>query len=120
MFNIIRGVPLVGYDGRKRQSMLFMQGNGAEAARPCCLLVPPAWRLLPAAGPTNSPAACPPPLTLSPSVTSSLPLPPAGQLGAEGFIMGSLYTTVGLAVAALVILAPRVRPSLLALGWVAG
>lgn len=47
-------------------------------------------------------------------------MPPAGQLGAEGFIMGSLYTTVGLAVAALVILAPRVRPSLLALGWVAG
>jgi hypothetical protein len=29
MFNIIRGVPLVGYDQRKRQSMLFMQGQGA-------------------------------------------------------------------------------------------
>lgn len=59
MFNIIRGVPLVGFDHRKRQSMLFMPGQG--------------------------------------------------QLGAEGFIMGSLYTTVGLAVAALIILAPKVK-----------
>ncbi|KAL4859895.1 putative dolichyl-diphosphooligosaccharide--protein glycosyltransferase subunit 3B [Chlorella vulgaris] len=59
MFNIIRGVPLVGYDQRKRQSMLFMQGQG--------------------------------------------------QLGAEGFIMGSLYTTVGMAVAALIMVAPKVK-----------
>ena len=29
MFNIIRGVPLVGYDARKRQAMLFMAGQGA-------------------------------------------------------------------------------------------
>ena len=28
MFNIIRGVPLVGYDARKRQAMLFMAGQG--------------------------------------------------------------------------------------------
>ncbi len=28
MFNIIRGVPLVGFDHRKRQAMLFMQGQG--------------------------------------------------------------------------------------------
>lgn len=59
MYNIIRGVPLVGYDGRKRQSLLFMPGQG--------------------------------------------------QLGAEGFIMGSLYTTVGLAVAALLMVAPRIQ-----------
>lgn len=28
MYNIIRGVPLVGFDQRKRQSMLFMPGQG--------------------------------------------------------------------------------------------
>lgn len=41
-----------------------------------------------------------------------LPLPPpaapAGQLGAEGFIMGSLYTLVGLAVAGLIFIVPKV------------
>jgi oligosaccharyltransferase complex subunit gamma len=59
MFNIIRGVPLVGYDARKRQAMLFMAGQG--------------------------------------------------QLGAEGFIMGSLYTLVGLAVAGLIFIVPKVK-----------
>ncbi|KAL4425744.1 hypothetical protein ABPG75_009760 [Micractinium tetrahymenae] len=61
MFNIIRGVPLVGFDHRKRQAMLFMPGQG--------------------------------------------------QLGAEGFIMGSLYTTVGLSVAALITLVPKIKDS---------
>lgn len=59
MFNIIRGVPFVGYDHRKRTSMLFTSGQG--------------------------------------------------QLGAEGFIMGTLYTTVGLAVAAFITLIPKVK-----------
>jgi oligosaccharyltransferase complex subunit gamma len=59
MFNIIRGVPLVGFDHRKRQSMLFMPGQG--------------------------------------------------QLGAEGFIMGTLYTTVGLAIAGLIMITPKVK-----------
>jgi oligosaccharyltransferase complex subunit gamma len=34
-----------------------------------------------------------------------------GQLGAEGFIMGSLYTSVGLAAAALTHVVPRVSPA---------
>lgn len=39
MFNIIRGVPLVGFDHRKRQSMLFMPGQGGwlPAGIICCL-----------------------------------------------------------------------------------
>ncbi|KAL4445853.1 hypothetical protein ABPG77_009052 [Micractinium sp. CCAP 211/92] len=61
MFNIIRGVPLVGFDHRNRQAMLFMQGQG--------------------------------------------------QLGAEGFIMGTLYTTVGLSVATLITLVPKIKDS---------
>lgn len=32
----------------------------------------------------------------------------AGQLGAEGFIMGTLYTTVGLAIAGLIMITPKV------------
>ena len=88
MFNIIRGVPLVGYDARKRQAMLFMAGQGTwqgggcalawrlrGAAISCCpASKPPAahpvqlpgWRTmtparrLPDASPTPAPPACPP------------------------------------------------------------
>lgn len=59
MYNIIRGVPMVGYDPRTRQSIMFMQGSG--------------------------------------------------QLGMEGFIMGSLYSSFGLIVAAFVFVLPRVK-----------
>lgn len=58
MHNIIRGVPLVGYDPATRKSMLFTSGHG--------------------------------------------------QLGAEGFIMGTLYCTVGLVAAAFTNALPRV------------
>lgn len=59
MFNIIRGMPLIGIDPRTRRAMLFTSGNG--------------------------------------------------QLGAEGFIMGSLYTSFGLAVAAFTVMLPRLK-----------
>lgn len=44
----------------------------------------------------------------------SAPIPPPspagnGQLGAEGFIMGSLYTTFGLAAAGFTVLMPYVK-----------
>ena len=51
-----------------------------------------------------------PSLATYPSCPAFLPsCLPAGQLGAEGFIMGSLYTTVGLSAAALVLVAPRIK-----------
>ena len=54
-------------------------------------------------------------LLTKPRICLCLPCPlslaplPAGQLGAEGFIMGSLYTLVGLAVAGLIFIVPKVR-----------
>lgn len=59
MYNIIRGVPLVGYDRRSGQAMLFLQGQG--------------------------------------------------QLGAEGFIMGTLYLTFGLMSTAFIRVLPTVE-----------
>lgn len=59
MFNIIRGVPMVGFDHRTRQSMIFMQGSG--------------------------------------------------QLGMEGFIMGTLYSSFALFVSTFIFLLPRIK-----------
>lgn len=59
MFNIIRGVPLVGYDPRTRNARLFMDGSG--------------------------------------------------QLGAEGFIMGTHYLAFGVLVALFTRVLPTVK-----------
>ena len=59
MYNIIRGVPFVGYNRNTRQAMLFISGSG--------------------------------------------------QVGAEGFIMGSMYVLCGLTVAAFVRILPTVK-----------
>ncbi len=126
MFNIIRGVPLVGYDARKRQAMLFMAGQGGLWGRRLSLRrrvrsLLLALRRLPLHGQASQPssfhwlALLDRPhhrrhlLTHLPTLVSLLAPLPAGQLGAEGFIMGSLYTLVGLAVAGLIFIVPKVR-----------
>lgn len=101
MFIIIRNMPLVHYDPRTHQSKLFLEGGvgasrrrGVEERRRLRTDSP-----ISARSSTHAPHTPPHPLLRAGQ----------GQLGAEGYIMGSQYMLLGLIVAAGTHLLPRLR-----------